>query len=59
MVFHEIEFILFNSFSYIPVINATVPPEMPGIMSAAPIIMPLMNITRYCICEFLETDIVI
>ena len=33
MVFHEIEFILFNSFSYIPVINATVPPEMPGIVS--------------------------
>ena len=59
IVFHEMEFMLFSSFSYIPVINATVPPEIPGMMSAAPISIPLMNIAKYCILVFLGTEVLI
>ena len=42
-----IELIDFNNSSYIPVINAIVPPETPGTISAAPIAIPLSNNFKY------------
>ena len=37
----------FNNSSYIPEINAIVPPETPGTTSAAPIAIPFMEIIIY------------
>ena len=42
------------SLSYIPKIKAKVPPDIPGIISAMPIAMPLKNSAVFCIADFMK-----
>ena len=48
------EFIAKISLSYIPKIKAKVPPDMPGIISAIPMAMPLKNSAVFCVGSFMK-----